>query len=528
MADNRDEEATQPDVRSAKIRKKSGILRGVNAGGPERDDNEPETIRASLGKYRLLAELGSGGMATVFLAVMRGQSGFNKLVVVKVLKPHLAIEEEVVSMFHDEARLSARLNHPNVVQTYEVGREDGHHMMVMEYLDGVALNQLSERARMRSQNLPLGMYLRLIHSALDGLHYAHELTDYNGEPLGVVHRDISPHNVFVTFDGQVKILDFGIAKLAGSSHDTRAGTIKGKIRYMAPEQMRGERVDRRADIFAVGAMLWEAATGDRLWKGRGDVEIMNQVINHEIPSPRSVNAAISETLDRICQKALAKEPEDRYATCVELQADLEKLLEELGDKTTPRDITKFLAREFADVRDERKRIIEQQLTSANALGSGYYRAVTSGEVEVPTLPALPAYSSGSHSIARPFGLPVVPSRPSWAIPTVMALLVAGALFAILMRPARELPAPAASTPTVASAPLPPPPVVEPFVAPPPSPAPEPVVSAAPSPSPSVIAVAKPAAPKPVSTATPTPDPKPSASINKKPARPIDSANPWND
>jgi serine/threonine protein kinase len=509
-------------VPAAKPFESGTIDRVSSGGGPGR-----ETIRTSLGKYRLLAELGSGGMATVFLAVMRGQSGFNKLVVVKVLKPHLAVESDVVQMFLNEARLSARLSHPNVVQTNEVGREDGHHMMVMEYLDGVALNQLTERMRARGKTLPLALHLRLIHHALEGLHYAHELADYDGSPLGVVHRDISPHNMFVTFDGQMKLLDFGIAKLAQSTHDTRAGTIKGKIRYMSPEQMRGERVDRRADIFAVGAMLWEAATGEKLWKGKTDVEIMNHVINGEVPSPRTIDPKVNPTLDRICRKALSKNPDDRYPTCVELQNDLEALLNDLSDRTTQKDITRFLAKEFEDVRAERKRIIEDQLTTTSALGSGYFRAITSGEVDIPTLPALPAYGSGSHSIERAAVDEVRPEplrAPRHAVTVGLLGVALVALLLIFTRTTHVEPTPQPSAPAasaiVAAAPSATAITSASVEAPAPSiEAPAPKVSA-----PKVIAAPS-AAPSPTTMATTTTSV--SASV-KKPARPIDKANPWTD
>ncbi len=356
------------------------------------DDDGRGTGR-TLGKYRIIAELGSGGMATVYLAVVRGPSGFSKLVVVKVLRSHLGQDPETVSMFLDEARLAARLHHPNVVQTNEVGAEAGQHLLVMEYLDGVTLNELLDRARRRGTPLPMGMHLRIIHEALNGLHYAHELADFDGSPLELVHRDISPHNLFVTFDGQAKVLDFGIAKVANSSHDTRTGVIKGKIRYMSPEQIAGDRVDRRADIFSVGAMLWEAATGERLWKGRSDVEIMTRVVNGAIPAPRESDPRANELLDRICRKALAINRDDRYATCLDLQADLEKLLDELGDRSNSRTIGRFLNETFEETRQERKKMIELQLSAG---GSGAYP----GSLSSPDIPALPGYSSGSHSVDR--------------------------------------------------------------------------------------------------------------------------------
>jgi len=496
--------------------------RSVEQGATE----GPETIHASLGKYRLLAELGSGGMATVFLAIMRGEIGFNKLVVVKVLKPHLELDADVLAMFHEEARLSARLNHPNVVQMYEVGKEGGHHMMVMEYLDGVALNQLVERARERGRPLKFATHLRIIHAALEGLHYAHELTDYDGTPLGVVHRDVSPHNIFVTFDGQVKVLDFGIAKLASSSHETRAGTIKGKIRYMSPEQMRGERVDRRADIFAVGAMLWEAATGERLWKGRGDVEILNQVLHERIPRPRDVAPHASDALDRICHRALARERAERYSSCVELQRELEELLEALGDRTSSRDIGQLLAREFDDVRALRRQIIDAQLTSANALGASYVRAVTSGEVEVPTLPALPVYGTASHSLALLGGEAGPVPRAKRVRSLVLGATAILAVAVVLTQRPRDAEqavkspnatpkaidegSSATDTRSTSSSAAP---SEAPMATPPVQPSPK-LLHAS-----KAIATSASSAPPP--SATP-----PSTSVSKKPPRPIDSANPW--
>src|SRR6266496_1714779 len=247
--------------------------------------SEPE---ATEGKYRVLVELGQGGTANVYLAVAHGPNWFNKLVVLKALKRNLGNDPEFRAMFLNEARLAARLNHPNIVQTNEVAEYQGLPMIVMEYLQGQPLSNLLVRGRGRG--LSLAMHLRIVAEALQGLHCAHELSDFDGTPLGVVHRDMTPHNIFVTFDGQVKVLDFGIAKLGASLVETQAGIIKGKLRYMPPEQISGDPVDRRADLYAVGVMLWEAAAGERLWKGQADAAIMNKVLNAEIPSPRSVNA----------------------------------------------------------------------------------------------------------------------------------------------------------------------------------------------------------------------------------------------
>ncbi|HEY6882195.1 MAG TPA: serine/threonine-protein kinase, partial [Polyangiales bacterium] len=230
----------------------------------------------SFGKYHLIASLGQGGMANVFLALMAGPSGFNKLLVIKIMRQDLlAGSEETTRMFMAEARLAARLVHPNIVHTYEVGEQDGRYFLAMEYLDGQPLSSVLNRARGDSE-IPLAEYLRMIAELARGLHYAHTLRGFQGEPLEVVHRDVSPQNVIVTYDGQVKLLDFGIAKTADAEHLTQVGTIKGKLDYIAPEQLRSDSIDGRADIFALGAMMWEVISGHRFAGGRrvGDVNKM--------------------------------------------------------------------------------------------------------------------------------------------------------------------------------------------------------------------------------------------------------------
>ncbi len=325
------------------------------------------------GKYRILADLGQGGTATVSLAVARGPSGFSKLVVLKVMKSNLAQEHDFAKMFMNEARLAARLNHPNIVQTNEVFEHTGLPVIVMEYLEGQALSGILARAR-GTQKFPLSMHLRVISDMLSGLHYSHELADFDGTPLNVVHRDMSPHNVFVTFDGQVKLLDFGIAKLAGSHVETATGVIKGKIRYMSPEQITGENVDRRADIFAVGVMLWEAVTDARMWSGMSEATIMNHLLNGELPNPREVNSHLDQHLEKIVMKALAPDPAERYATAAELQADIDEHLAHLGTQVRPRDIGKTVSDMFGDVRSQTKGIIETQLSKVASLSDAEYAA----------------------------------------------------------------------------------------------------------------------------------------------------------
>ena len=329
--------------------------------------NEPEALSferqtLQVGRYRILSELGRGGMSNVFLAVASGPGGVNKLVVLKALLPDLATEGYALSMFMDEARLAAQLNHPNVVQTYEVGTEGDRHVIVMEYLEGQSLSATIRRAAAEGSPMPLALQLRIIINSLDGLHYAHELSGYEGASLQLVHRDISPQNVFVTYDGQVKVLDFGIAKATSASTHTAAGVMKGKIAYMAPEQIVGGAVDRRADLFSVGCMLWAAATGVKLWKDTPDVQIMRRAISGDIPTPQSVNPECDDDLNAIVMKALAREPEDRYSTAIELQHDLEVYVERFGAAAKQKEIARFVSTLFADTRAQLKALVERQLT----------------------------------------------------------------------------------------------------------------------------------------------------------------------
>ncbi|HOU93525.1 MAG TPA: serine/threonine-protein kinase, partial [Polyangiaceae bacterium] len=233
-------------------------------------------------QYRILIELGRGGTSDVYLAVVDGSGGFNKLVVLKALKPEIARDRAARRLFLSEARLSARLNHPNIVQVNEVIEQSGIPIIVMEYLEGRSLAEILERGRER---LPLGLHLRVLSDALRGLHYSHDLCDYDGTPLRVVHRDMSPHNVLVTFEGQVKILDFGLAKVAGTA-DSQSGVLRGRLHYMAPDQLSEDRaLDRRADVYAVGVMLWEAAAGQRLWNDVSEPVVMRRVLEGRLPRP---------------------------------------------------------------------------------------------------------------------------------------------------------------------------------------------------------------------------------------------------
>jgi serine/threonine-protein kinase len=330
-------------------------------------------------------------MATVYLAVVVGQSGFRKLAVVKLLRPEIAVDAEFVEMFLDEAKLCARLSHPNIVHTYDVGVDEVGHLMAMEYLDGVSLHAAIAKLGRNGGPMKFPMQARVLLDVVEGLRYAHELKDYDGRSLQIVHRDVTPHNIFVTYDGQVKLLDFGIAKAATSSVRTATGVIKGKLTYMAPEQARGDPVDARADLYAVGVMLFEAITGRRRWPtGLSQPALFTRLASGEPPeSPRAASFGYPEELDGIVLRTLAVDPADRFQTAGELGAALEGVLRKI-EPVSLRDLGGMLAVAFADGRKRLREVIEEQ-----------FRAIEAGErpSERHQLPALstPGLPTGSQS-----------------------------------------------------------------------------------------------------------------------------------
>jgi eukaryotic-like serine/threonine-protein kinase len=279
------------------------------------------------GKYVLGRKLAEGGMAELFLAKQQGLEGFEKLVVVKRILPQLSADDSFVAMFLNEARVAARLNHPNVVQIFDLGRLDSAYFIAMEYVHGEDLRTLIREAGDHKRP-SLGLACRIIADTLAGLHYAHTRNGADGKPLGLVHRDVSPQNVIVTFEGTIKIVDFGIAKAtrAVGAAQTQAGLLKGKYSYMSPEQARGVAVDARADVFCAGILLWELATWTRLFKRPTEMATLMAVVEETIPPPRAVAPTLPPELDAIIRKALARNPDERYASAQEMRAALEALI----------------------------------------------------------------------------------------------------------------------------------------------------------------------------------------------------------
>ncbi len=327
------------------------------SGGPPR----------SLGRYRIVAELGRGSTSVVYLAALRGPQGFNKLFALKRLRPALAQDPAFVAMFLAEARLAARLSHPNVVSTLEI--EDGEALpyIVMEYLDGQPLQQVVAAARMAFTPIPLPMHLAAIGSAVEGLGYAHGAVGYDGSPLRVVHRDVSPHNVFVTFSGLAKVLDFGIAQTVDSPN--AMPTSAGRASYMSPEQAAGEPVDARSDLFAIGVMLWEAATRKRFWsEGYGKSEILQSLAARRLPEYRvPALGTVAPDLREVILKATAPDAADRHASATALQDELQAVLNRMTPPHgTPRELGRRLTTLFAHERARLQTAIDAELEVASA------------------------------------------------------------------------------------------------------------------------------------------------------------------
>jgi len=301
----------------------------------------------SFGRYELLALLTKGGLAEIWLARQTGLGGFEKLVVVKRLHERLQHDPEYVDMFLDEARINARLQHTNVLQVYELGEVDGRYFLTMEYVEGLPLGVLAHKCVARLADIPIAIVGGLMTQAAHGLHYAHEATSADGTPMQIVHRDVSPLNMLVSFEGVLKIADFGIAKAEGRRTRTKSGVIKGTPTYMSPEQCTGGDVDRRSDVFALGISLWELLTGRRLFKREAIDATYEAITAGAIPPPSTYRLELPSSLDALTLRALARRPEDRFATAAAFATELETALHREGLRAEVVDVRAFLLTHFA-------------------------------------------------------------------------------------------------------------------------------------------------------------------------------------
>jgi serine/threonine-protein kinase len=444
-----------------------------------------------LGRYTLLGKLATGGMAEVFLARQDGPQGFAKTVVIKKILPHLTDDAQFVQMFLNEARLAALINHPNVVSIYELGEdpESGTYYMVMEYIDGCNLKRVAHAAAKNRKSMPVALSAKIVADSCAGLDFAHNLRGENSKPLNIVHRDVSPENILLTYGGQVKVVDFGIAKASHQEGKTKTGQLKGKFGYMAPEQTLGKQIDRRADVWALGVVLYWMCTGAKPFSGDSEGAIIQQILYATPPPPSQRNSHVDAEIDRIVLTALAKDPEQRYASARALQLDLERWAGDTGNTVSSLALAEFMAAQFPEATDS-----DRLLT----------RAILSGDFKSSLTPSQTDFTRSKGSRSQPnqpsrtntedIHFEDVGPRPRKDRPILIglgagAMLVTGGLMSFLAfgRGAPK-PMPVAVPMPIATAPVP---------------APQPQMVPAPPAEPPVVA-----APSAVPTPTVTPRPTP--------------------
>ncbi len=427
------------------------------------DDEEPTRAIADaspaaatqIGRYELLLELASGGMATVYIGRQRGAGGFQRLVAIKRMHPHVSAVPELAASFMDEARIASLIRHPNVVNVHDVHDADGEPLLVMDFVDGASLANVMRAARKRETRVPRPAALRIVVDALYGLHAAHEQTNLEGNPLGVVHRDATPHNILIGNDGTARLTDFGIAKAAERSVHTATGLAKGKFRYMAPEQARGGALDRRVDIFAMGIVCWELLTGERMFAGESDAEVLLSISAGDYSRPGKVEASVPAPLDEIVMRALAVDPDGRWPTAKAFAEALTDWAQSTGELASPSDVARlvdeFCGQEIGERRAMLADIVAGRrpplISGGRPMGRVGTGSTAAAPLTVDSVKIVPAVTSEQLRKRR------VRRRVALAGALAGAVVVLGAAFALLRR---AQPGTAAATsvapPAVASAP----------------------------------------------------------------------------
>lgn len=405
-----------------------------------------------VGRYAIHDEIASGGMASVHLGRLLGPVGFNRTVAIKRMHPHIAKDDDFVSMFIDEARLAARVRHPNVVQTLDVVQAEGELLLVMEYVHGAQLSLLLRLSHRASSPVPLGIGAAIVAGMLRGLHAAHEATDERGVALELVHRDVSPHNVMVGVDGVARVIDFGVAKAVGRLQHSNSGQLKGKAPYMAPEQIRGLGVTRRVDIFAAGVVLWETLAGKRLFQADNDAAIIGQILSYDVPPPSTLVPTIPPALDAVVQRALERNPARRFPTAREMAQALEASV----PIASPAEIGEWVETIAAAELAKRTRMVAT-VESATALTPAAESTVRVALAEPPARriinepPPEPIVRTADGLVAGNAPLEADPASKSLSVVLALVGLVALAAAAVLIvrvilrEPPESVPAPASST-----------------------------------------------------------------------------------
>ncbi|HEX7192481.1 MAG TPA: protein kinase, partial [Thermoanaerobaculia bacterium] len=326
-----------------KIPASSPVLAPVPPPPAHAEEEEPKD-GIKFGQYVLLEKIAVGGMAEVWKARMRGVEGFQKIVAIKKILPHLSDNQDFIEMFIDEAKLAAQLNHNNIIHIYDLGKIQSSYYIAMEYVDGSDLKTILKRAQERDQPMSIELALFVASKVAAALDYAHRKRDFDDHELGLVHRDVSPQNVLISEEGDIKLCDFGIAKAASKASHTQAGALKGKLQYMSPEQAWGKQIDRRSDIFALSTVLFEMLTGRRLFTGDNELSILEQVREARVTAPSQFNDEVTPEIDAIVLKALQKEPEKRYQTAGEMARDLDQVLYSFKPTPTSADLAIYMHR----------------------------------------------------------------------------------------------------------------------------------------------------------------------------------------
>ena len=378
-----------------------------------------------LGKYEVICRLSSGGMSEIFLAFQKGLAGFRKVVVLKQILPDIRGEEDIVRMFLDEAKITAALNHPNIAQVFDLDVQDDELFLAMEFVPGATLIEVARACRMADEPIPLGFTLSTLRDTAVALHYAHTFRDPFGRPRQVIHRDVAEKNIMVTYGGVTKLLDFGIAKMQGRESRTAAGKVKGTSGYMSPEQIMGEELDPRSDVFALGVVLHECFTGMRLFYGKDAEEGMKAALEGRPMPPSHLNPEVTPELDAVVMKALARDKKDRFATALELARALERAGG--GRLWLPEQCGELMQRYFADRQEQTRKLLEESSLGAgsgempamrrrpdpevNERGGEYVEVGAQRVLRVDPISALP----GSRKAAGPAPLSATP--PSSFVPT---------------------------------------------------------------------------------------------------------------
>lgn len=416
----------------------------------------PANRIVKFGSYYLTSKIATGGMAEIFRGRKVGAAGFEKLVVIKRLLPHLAADEEFRTMFLNEAKLASLLNHQNIVQVYDLGRMDqddslepgqqGTYFIAMEYIFGKSLAEVMRKGQARDVPLPQELAVRIMLAASLGLAYAHGKKGEDGRPLGLVHRDVSPQNILISYEGEVKLVDFGIAKAMSQSSSTRPGVLKGKFAYMAPEQARGQ-VDQRADIYSLGVVFWEALTGQRLFQGDNEAALLALVLDPRVEPPSRVRPEIPPELDALCLKCLARDPERRFASAQALCEELEAYLYTLKTFPSTYSLRNHLHELFGPEIAEESRQIQAEGESARQ-AAGLSAGPATSEAPAPPAPSAPLEST--RVVPRP-----APGGRGMVYVLALAGLALAAGLAWWLWPGPPAPPPPAQMAAAPAAPAPP-------------------------------------------------------------------------